>query len=306
MRVFMTGSTGNIGSLVAQELITSGVEVLGLTRSKRSADKLTQMGGTPVMGTLEDLDILQKSAQATDATLHLGFVNDFDHFAQASKIDAAAITTIGDVLKGTDKPLIVTAGTAGLYPNHILTEEDTGFEGIEKVIPRRSEFLARQLVADGVNAYAVRLAPSVHGNGRYGIVSMIIMQAQKTDAVPYFGDGQNRWNAVNRLDAGHLFVLALDYAMKENHPLHIFNAAAEGEIKTKDIADMVAKKLNLPLKVLPAIDYKSLSTKEAFDVNNLFGLDIPTSSELTQKELGWKPAHAGLLQDLDENLKALK
>ncbi|KRN97964.1 oxidoreductase [Companilactobacillus kimchiensis] len=299
----MTGSTGNIGSLVAQELIDKGIEVLGLTRSQKSADKLKAQGGIPVMGTLEDLDVLKESAKATDATLHLGFVNDFAHFAEASRVDAAAITAMGEVLKGTDKPLIVTAGTAGLDPNHILTETDTGFMGVEKVMPRRSEFLARQLQEAGVNAYTVRLAPSVHGNGGYGIVSMVIYQAQQAGAVSYFGNGENCWNAVNREDAGHLFVLALDYALKENHPLHVFNAAAEGQIKTIDIATTIADQLHLPLKQLPALELDKLTTEETFDVTNLFGLDIPASSELTQKELGWKPTHVSLLADLKENLK---
>lgn len=298
----MTGATGNIGSLVVKELIDNGVEVLGLTRSQKSAEKLKAMGGVPVMGTLEDLDVLKKTAKTTDATLHLGFVNDFDHFEQASKIDAAAITAFGQVLKGTDKPLIVTAGTAGLDPNNILTETDTGFEGVERIMPRRSEFLARQLVEDGVNANVVRLAPSVHGNGGYGIVSLIIFQAQKTGSVPYFGNGQNRWNAVNREDASHLFVLALQYALKEKHSLHVFNAASEGQIRTKEIAEVISKKLSLPLQELPALDFNKLSTQQAFDVNNLFGLDIPAASELTQKELGWIPDHIGLLEDLEENL----
>lgn len=302
MRVFMTGSTGNIGTLVAKELIKKGIDVLGLTRSQKSADKLKVMGGTPVMGTLEDIDVLKQSAKETDATLHLGFVNDFDHFAEASRVDAEAIAAMGEVLKGTNKPLIVTAGTAGLDPNHILTENDMGFEGVEKIMPRQSEFLARQLIETGVNANVVRLAPSVHGNGGYGIISLIIFQAKKMGAVPYFGDGQNRWNAVNREDAGHLFVLVLDYALQQEHSLHIFNAAAEGQIKTKDIADKISKKLSLPLKAQPALDFENLSTEQAFDVNNLFGLDIPASSELTQKETGWKPEHIGLLEDLEENL----
>ncbi|HIY91701.1 SDR family oxidoreductase [Companilactobacillus sp. HBUAS56275] len=302
MRVFMTGATGYIGTLVAQDLINNGIEVLGLTRSQRSADKLTKMGGVPVMGTLEDIDTLKTSAQNADAVLHLGFVNDFEHFAQASRIDAQAIESFGEVLNGTDRPLIVTAGTAGLDPNHVLTEKDTGFEGVEKVMPRRSEFLARELVDQGINAYVVRLAPSVHGNGRYGIISMIIAQAQKTDKVPYFGDGQNRWNAVNYQDAAKLFVKALDYALSDNHSLHIFNAVGEGQTKTIEIAKVISQKLNLPLESQPNIDFDSLSDEDAFNVNNLFGLDIPADSKLTQKELNWQPINLSLIADLEKNL----
>lgn len=302
MKVFMTGATGNIGSLVTQELVNKGIEVWGLTRSQRSADKLKQMGGIPVMGTLENLSVLKEMAKKVDAILHLGFVNDFAHFDEASRIDTEAITAIGEVLKGTDKPLIVTAGTAGLDPNHILTENDKGFEGVEKIMPRRSEFLVRQLVDEGVNANVVRLAPSVHGNGGYGIISLVIMQSQENESVTYFGDGQNRWNAIHREDASHLFVKALDYTLKDGHLLHVFNAVAEGQIKTIMIAEVIADKLNLPLQSKTALNFSNLTNEETFDVNNLFGLDIPSSSTLTQSELDWHPTHIDLLNDLKHNL----
>ncbi|HVD23572.1 MAG TPA: hypothetical protein VNC23_10805 [Lapillicoccus sp.] len=34
-------------------------------------------------------------------------------------------------------------------------------------------------------------------------------------------------------------------------------------------------------------------------IGDLFALDIPATSELTQQRLGWTPTHPGLLEDLD-------
>lgn len=293
----MTGATGYVGTQVAKELIKNNYQVYGLTRSDKSAQKLTGLGGIPVKGTLEDLDILKKSAQDADAILHLGFTNDFDHFDKATKMDQDAIETMGEAIKGTNKPLIVTAGTAGLDPGVVLTENDLGFPGYDDVSPRQSEQTARRLVKEGVNSATVRFAPSVHGDGRYGLISMMVQMAQKNGVVTYFGNGENRWNAVNYLDAAHLFVLALEYRLKNTGEMRVFNAVGEGEVKMIDIVNTIAKKLDLPTKSLPQHE-----TGASFDVTQTFGADYPVSSELTQKELNWKPDHIGLLDDLKENL----
>lgn len=99
-----------------------------------------------------------------------------------------------------------------------------------------------------------------------------------------------------------MFVKALEYALGDNHSLHVFNAVGEGQTKTIDIAKAISQKLNLPMESQPEIDFANLSNEDAFNVNNLFGLDIPADSKMTQKELTWQPSNLSLIADLEKNL----
>jgi nucleoside-diphosphate-sugar epimerase len=55
-RVFIAGATGQIGELLTPALVAAGDDVFGLARSERSAEKVRELGGTPVMGDALDGD----------------------------------------------------------------------------------------------------------------------------------------------------------------------------------------------------------------------------------------------------------
>ena len=289
MRVFVTGATGFIGTAIVQELLSAGHQVLGLARSDVSAQKLIDAGAEAHRGDLEDLDSLKSGAAQSDGVIHAGFIHDFTRLPEVCLVDKIAIETIGNVLAGSNRPFIVTSGTALVSPGKLATEDI--IPPLNPAWPRASEQAGDAVAGLGVRAAAIRLSPSVHGDDdKQGFIPIMINIAREKGFSGYVGEGLNQWNAVHRLDAAHLFRLALENAA----PGARYHASAEEAITVKTIAEAIGKQLNLPVK--------SVSPEAAAEHFGWFAhmaaIDCPASSQWTQEHLHWHPTHSTLLTDI--------
>ena len=290
MREFVTGATGFIGTAIVQELISAGHQVLGLARSDANAKALIAAGAAVHRGDIEDLDSLRSGAKESDGVIHAGFIHDFSRFKEVCEADRRAIEAIGEALAGSDRPFIVTSGTALVSPGKLATE-DIIPSGSATSHPRIASEEAADAVAKlGVRVSVLRLSPSVHGDGDHGFVPMLIDIARNKGVAGYVGDGQNRWTAVHRLDAARLYRLALENATKGAR----FHGVAEEGIAFKDIAETIGKHLNLPVR--------SISPEEAAENFGWFSgfaaLDVPASSKETREKLNWHPVQPELIADM--------
>ena len=275
MRIFVTGSTGYIGSAVVQELINAGHKVIGLTRSDNGAKMLEKVGAEAHFGALEDLECLRKGALIADGVIHLAFRHDFSDFAGSLAIDLKVIETIGEVLEGSGKPFLTTAHANGAA----------------------SDNATLNLANKGVRASVVSLSPSVHGEGdSHGFIPRLIDIARTKGVSAYVGDGSNRWPAIHRLDAAKLYRLALEKAPAGSS---LIGRAEEG-LPFRDIAEAIGKQLNLPVV---SILREEAEAHFGF-VGILASLDIPSvmpnSSAQTRELLGWEPEHLGLIEDIEQ------
>ena len=277
MRVFVTGATGFIGSVVVHELIGAGHQVVGLTRSDNGATALKEAGAEVHHATLDDLDSLRLGATAADGVIHLAFQHGIADFAAALTTDLRAVETMGAALEGSGKPFVTTAHLNG--------------EASDNAVLRLS----------GVRASVVSLSPSVHGEGdKHGFVPRLINIARTKGVSAYIGDGSNRWPAIHRLEAACLFRLALEVAPAGSR---LYGAGDEG-VPFRDIAGVIGRHVNLPVVSISREEADAhfgsfLGTVAATDISAR--LDMPRLSAQTRELLGWQPVHPRLLPDIEEH-----
>jgi nucleoside-diphosphate-sugar epimerase len=290
MRVFVTGATGFVGSAVVRELIGAGHQVLGLARSDKSAKSLAAAGAQVHRGSLEDRESLRVGAARADGVIHTGFNHDFSNYGPAAEADRGAIETLGAALAGSGRPLIVTSGTLVLQRRGALAIEE---DQPNTSFPRKSEDAAITAASRGARVSIVRLPPSVHGDGDHGFVPALIKIACEKGISAYVGDGLNRWPAVHRLDAAHLYRLVLE---NSSTGTHFFHGVAEEGVPARDIAEVIGGQLGLPVV---AKSGQEVAAHFGW-IGHFFSMDGPASSAQTQKELGWRPKQPGLIADLNQ------
>jgi nucleoside-diphosphate-sugar epimerase len=293
MKVFVTGATGFIGTAVVNELLAAGHHVLGLARSEESTNKLIAAGAEAHRGDLNDFESLKSGAAASDAVIHLGFVHDFTRFEEMCKLDGQVIEAIGEALQGTDKPFLITSGTALFSKDGLTIETDRSVHPHPRIA---TENAADAVAGKGVKVAVVRLSPSVHGQGDIiGFVPTLIRIAKEKDKSAVINGGDNFWPAVHKLDAAKLYRLALEKPFESGTRYH---AVAEQGIPFKDIAAFIAERLQVPVV--------SLTHDEAAEHFGWFAhfakLNNLTSSKETQSALGWNPQHPTLMEDLQSSV----
>ena len=288
MRIFVTGATGFVGSVVVRELLDAGYRVLGLARSEPGAKALAAAGAEVHFGDLEDSEILRSGAAQSDGVIHTAFIHDFSRYEQSSEVDRKAIETLGAAVAGSDRRLIVTAGMAFLKDGGMATEEDRPLPGYL----RKSEAAADSAAAQGVHVTVVRLPTSVHGEGDHAFLPYLIAKAREKGCSAYVGEGANRWAGVHRSDAAQLYRLVLEKGADNAR----YHAVADEGIAFRDIAAVIGKRIGLP------VVSKSLEeAQDHFGWMSRFAVAEASASSLRTRELlGWKPKGPGLMADLEE------
>jgi nucleoside-diphosphate-sugar epimerase len=297
MKLFITGASGFIGSLVTKELLDAGHQVVGLARSDESAEKLTVAGADVLHGDIEDLAVLREGANSADGVIHLAFQHDqmqAGNMIGAATVDQQAIQSILGVLEGTDKPFVGTPGTLSLAAlGRLGTEEDVIASTINPRVA--SENMVIEFAKRGVRTSVVRLSPSVHGpHDLHGFVPGLIGMARAKGQSAYISDGSNRWPGVYELDAAHLFCLAVEKAPAGTR-LH---GAGEQGVAFKEIAEAIGEQLNVPvISVTPEEAPDHFSYLAAY-----VAFDNPTSNDLTKQWLDWIPTGPTLIEDINDGL----
>jgi nucleoside-diphosphate-sugar epimerase len=294
MKIFLTGATGYIGSVVAEKLRGKGYEIVGLARTDEAEAKLREKGIEVLHGDLQDAESLKNGAKEADAVIHTAFIHDFGGYQRAVETDRAVTAALAEVLAGTNKPFIATTGSAFLGDTgDAVADENFAYD-------RNSPFFARAegeqdalaLARKGIRSVVVRLPLFVYGRAGSSFVPFLIEQAKEKAAANYLESGSKRVSAVHVEDAADLYVLALETGTAKG----LYNASAEN-VSLKDLSEAIARLLG--------VKAKSISTQEAkSQFGELFGF-LSISNRLdaskAQRELGWRYNAGKTIADDIEN-----
>jgi nucleoside-diphosphate-sugar epimerase len=288
MRIFLTGTTGWIGSVIAKELIDAGHSVVGLIRGGEKRDFLPA-GVEPLVASLSNHASLRQAAEDADGVVHTAFGSGFENYGELSQEDIGAIKAFGEAYAGSDRPIIVTHGLGTLPEGRTFTENDR--PGINPDYPRASEQTAFALAEHGIHASAVRPARSVHGIGEaHGFVPQFAELARTKGVSAYIGDGSNPWPACHRRDVARLYRLAIERGARGE----AYHAVAE-QVPFKAMAEAIGRQIGVPARSIAMEDTVGHFGHLAIWVTG----SGDVSTKQTSDQLGWTPREIGLIADID-------
>ena len=238
MKIFVTGANGYIGGSVASVLIAHGHKVRGLVRSQEKADVVAAHGMDPVVGSLDDADLLRGEASAADVVVNA-----------ASSDHRGAVEALISGLSGSGKPFIHSSGSSIVADLAMGEPTDRVFDETTPIEPQ-AEKAARvaidQMVLNASGIRSVVLCNTmIYGNAlgppaQSVQIPALARQARSSGTARYIGRGLNRWSNVHIADVAALYLLAIAKA-----PAGAFMYVESGEEALGEIVKAIAARLGL-------------------------------------------------------------
>ncbi|GGH20257.1 NAD-dependent epimerase/dehydratase family protein [Paenibacillus segetis] len=297
MKVFVTGATGYIGGSVAKVLIDAGHDIYGLVRDPKKVDALKQIGIKPVLGTLEDIEVLTKYSKLSDAVIHTA---DSDH--------RGAVETFISALRGTGKAFLHTSGSS------VVGDDARGDSKSENIYDEETPFVPMDIRADrvainnlvrkaGIDDWvrSVVIVPSMIYGNALGLptesdqLPQVIRKSKMVGAGVHVGKGVNRWSNVHIKDLADLYRLALEKAASASYFF-----AENGEESFQDIAKSISETLGFEGKTM------SWPADEAIaELGDWARFAIASNSRVravhARNLLDWKPSEEPMLSWIKNN-----
>ena len=288
MKVFITGGTGYVGSVLIERLVAAGHEVSALARSDASAAKLEQAGAGPVRGSLADTAVLEASAAAADAVVHAAV--DYAMTEESSAVELAAVTAFvaGAGAADAAKPVVYTSTglVYGFDAARDMSEDAQLPEASAQPVKAAAERIV--LGAAGITPVVIR-AGLVYGRGGSGLITGLIDAARANGVATYIGDGENAWRPVHVDDLAELYARVL-----ARPAAGVFNAVGDAPFTFRALAEAIAAGADVPAAGIPF--------EQALAAFGPFAHVLSSTSTMTaekaERTFGWRPSGASLIDEV--------
>lgn len=290
MNIFITGASGFIGGSIATGLVRAGHHVSGLVRNPEHAVELQALGITPVIGSLDDSQLLQEQARKADGVINA-----------ASSDHRGAVEALIEGLRDSAKVLLHTSGSSivgdasgGLGSDRIYHEGQLPPPTADKAARVAIDELVVAAAGQGIRS-AVLCNTLIYGHS-LGVkrdsvqLPRLYRQALKSGVVRHVGPGQNIWSNVHIEDVVNLYLLAL-----ENTPAGTFYFVESGEAAFRDMTTAMAGAMGLGA---PQDWPLAEAEKEwGYEMANYgLGSNSRVRGEHARTLLGWQPVRTSVTE----------
>lgn len=293
MKVFCTGASGYIGGSVAAHLVAAGHQVTGLVRSSDKADAVRARGIEPVMGSLDDADVLARAAHAADVVVNA-----------ASADHKASVVAMLEALAGSGKALIHTSGSSIVGTRAKGERSDAVFDEDTPITPSPAR-AARVALNELILSYrdkgcrpvivcpSLIYGPGLGANPDSVQIPLLIKLAKKRGNAAHAGPGENIWSNVHIDDLVPLYALAIEKA-----PAGAFCYAENGENSMREACVAINRMLGFagPPTAMSmsdaAAEWSEGTTEDTMASNSRV-------RARRARELGWQPKARGLVEEIE-------
>ncbi len=263
-------------------------------RSEARAEQARAAGIEPIIGSLDDADILSHAVRTADAVINTA---NADHGPSADVMIAA--------LAGSNKKFLHTSGSSivghpdGGELSEDVFDETTEFEPSSGRAPRVA-INTRVLAGADTGVHSVIICPSLiyglgHGVSKHSMqVPWLIDLARKLGAAKHIGPGANTWSNVHIDDLVDLYLLALDKA-----PAGAFYFAENGENSMREVCEAISRMLGFGGGTEPmTADFAATHWGEG-PAHNTMASNSRVRAKRARTELGWAPSAPSLIEDIE-------
>ncbi|CAF3916027.1 unnamed protein product, partial [Adineta steineri] len=317
INIFLTGVTGYTGGSLLVNLLQHpnalNFKITALIRGDESrVKKLASLGVTPLIGSNDSHDIIEKAASESHIVIHLS--NSADDLPSIKSI----LSGLNKRTQITEKPVILihTSGTG------VLAEDVRGKKGSNKVYS--------DLDPDPINTKAnpqlksvIVLPPVIHGTGTGPfsrdtmVPSLLIRTAIKQGKVQMIGPGESAWNSVHIADLIDAYIILFDQLLAIYGPDAKPNAksspylttgregyyfADDGLYSGREVFEKIGAVLHKKgvIKSPEVTSYTDDEVKsDPFGPFSWFVASYSNSKSERLRKMGWKPHRPSLLDSLE-------
>lgn len=291
MRVFVLGGTGTIGTAVVAELVRRDHQVVALSRSEKSDQKLTSAGADPFRGDLYNPTQWADVAISCAAIIQVAATFGDD----MGDVDATAMEALMRASNSqTESTRLIYTGGCWLYgeTGDEIATEDRPFDPLPSFawMVTHAERLLK-----APNLCTAVIHPAMVYDTRDGGVFYRFLSSAKADRqIEIWGSKETRWPLIESSDLARVYC---DLAERQDL-VGFFNAAAEEGVTVQRIASSVSKACGSP---------HGFNVRSVEDVMQEHGawakgptLDQQMSSRKLKAATGWTPTIVDFSQPISD------